>query len=87
MPGSIDMLETLILERRIRIHVNPALRSAVASATFDTSAAELHRFTKAKATARIDMAVALAMAVGAATARDRVEPLISIYSRPELWGA
>ncbi len=85
MPGSIDMLETLILERRIRFHVNPALRSAVASATFDTSAAELHRFTKAKSTARIDMAVALAMAVGAATARDRVEPLISIYSRPELW--
>jgi hypothetical protein len=30
----------------------------------------LRRFTKHKATARIDMAVALAMAVGAATARD-----------------
>ena len=37
MPGSVDELETLILEGRIRIHVNPALRSAVSSATFDKS--------------------------------------------------
>lgn len=69
MPGSIDTLETLILEKRIRVHVNPALQTAVASATFDTSPADLRRFTKHKSTARIDMAVALAMAVGAATAR------------------
>lgn len=69
MPGSIDELETLILEKRIRVHVNPALRTAVMAATFDRSPADLRRFTKSKATARIDMAVALAMAVGAATAR------------------
>lgn len=69
MPGSVDELETLIMEGRIRVHVNPALRSAVSSATFDTSPADLRRFTKHKATGRIDMAVALAMAVGAATAR------------------
>jgi phage terminase large subunit-like protein len=69
MPGSIDELETLILERRIRVHVNPALRSAVMAATFDRSPADLRRFTKHKATTRIDMVVALAMAVGAATAR------------------
>jgi len=69
MPGSVDELETLIMEGRIRVHVNPALQTAVASATFDTSPADLRRFTKHKATGRIDMAVALAMAVGAATAR------------------
>ena len=69
MPGSVDELETLIMEGRIRVHVNPALRTAVASATFDRSPSDLRRFTKHKATARIDMAVALAMAVGAATAR------------------
>ena len=73
MPGSIDQLETLILERRIRVHVNPALRSAVSSAAFERSPADLRRFTKQKATARIDMAVALAMAVGAATARGSVD--------------
>lgn len=69
MPGSVDELETLIMERRIRVHVNPALRSAVSSATFDRSPADLRRFTKHKSTGRIDMAVALCMAVGAATAR------------------
>lgn len=69
MPGSVDELETLILEGRIRVHVNPALRAAVMSATFERSPADLRRFTKQKAVARIDMAVALAMAVGAATAR------------------
>lgn len=75
MPGSIDELETLIFEKRIRVHVNPALQSAVMSATFDRSPADLRRFTKHKATGRIDMAVALAMAVGAATARyDGAEP-------------
>ncbi|WP_439150753.1 terminase large subunit [Sulfitobacter sp.] len=73
MPGSIDELETLILEGRIRVHVNPALRSAVSSATFDRSPADLRRFTKHKATGRIDMAVALAMAVGAATSRAQEE--------------
>lgn len=73
MPGSIDELETLIMEKRIRVHVNPALRSAVSSATFDRSPADLRRFTKHKATARIDLAVALAMAVGAATARNEHE--------------
>lgn len=73
MPGSIDTLETLILEQRIRVHVNPALRSAVSSATFDRSPADLRRFTKQKSTARIDMAVALAMGVGAATARSDIQ--------------
>jgi len=68
MPGSVDDLETLILEGRIRVHVNKALRSAVASATFNEGQDGQRRFTKAKATGRIDMAVALAMAVGAATA-------------------
>jgi phage terminase large subunit-like protein len=77
MPGSIDMLETLILERRIRIHCNPALRAAVFSTAFETSAAELRRFAKQKSTARIDMAVALAMGVGAATARG--DDMTSVY--------
>lgn len=67
MPDSVNAMEELILERRIRIAVNPALRSAVASAAFDTSPAGLRRFTKQKATGRIDLAVALAQAIGAAT--------------------
>jgi len=66
MPESITQFEALLLERRVRIALNPALRSAVASATFWTSPAGLRRFEKQRATSRIDMAVAAAMAVGAA---------------------
>jgi phage terminase large subunit-like protein len=66
MPGSIETLETLILEKRIRFHVSPALRSAVAGARFYTSPAGLRRFDKQKPGGRIDLLVALVMAVGAA---------------------
>ena len=66
MPESINYLEQLILENRIRIQVNPALRSAVFSSTFSVSPAGLRRFEKQRANARIDLAVAAAMAVGAA---------------------
>lgn len=82
MPGSVDELETLIMERRIRVHINPALQTAVMSATFDRSPADLRRFTKHKATGRIDMAVALAMAAGAATARSGEKPF-SPWDDPE----
>jgi phage terminase large subunit-like protein len=74
MPQSINTLETLILERRIRFHVNPALRSAVSSARFYTSPANLRRFEKQKPGGRIDLLVALTMAAGAATAVERVKP-------------
>jgi phage terminase large subunit-like protein len=66
MPGSIESLETLILEKRIRFHVNYALRSAVSAARFYSSPALLRRFDKARPGGRIDMLVALTMAVGAA---------------------
>lgn len=67
MPESINNFEQLLLEKRMRVAVNPALRSAVASSTFWTSPAGLRRFEKQRATGRIDLAVAGAMATGAAT--------------------
>ena len=70
MPGSINRLETLIVERRIRFHINKALRAAVASVAFAKGQDGQRRFTKRDSVRRIDMAVALAMAVGAATARE-----------------
>lgn len=66
MPGSVDMLETLVLEGRLRVEPNPALRSAVMSTAFEESPAGLRKFAKQRATKRIDMAVASAMAAGAA---------------------
>lgn len=74
MPGSIDNFERLLLERRLRIAVNPALRSAVDGATFWMSPAGLRRFEKQRATRRIDMAVAAAMGIGAATQALEGEP-------------
>lgn len=67
MPRSVDMFETLILEGRLRVFMNPVLRTAVAGATFWKSPAGLKRFMKDKATSRIDPAVAAAMAIGLAT--------------------
>ena len=66
MPQSVSQFEDLILEGRLRIEVNPALRSAVASACFWTSPAGLRRFEKQRATGRIDIALAATMAIGAA---------------------
>ena len=80
MPDSITQFEQLILEGRIRIQKNPALRSAVASSTFWTSPAGLRRFEKQRSNSRIDLAVAGAMAVGAAFGMQ--EPTVSPWEDP-----
>jgi len=74
MPGSLNMLETLILEKRITIHKNPVLISAFASAATEEDPFGNRWFSKRKATKRIDPLVALAMAVGAATADFKFTP-------------
>lgn len=66
MPDSIALIEQLIAERRLRIHVNPAFRAAMMAVAFRRSPLDLRRFEKAKAQARIDLAVAATQAVGAA---------------------
>ena len=69
MPDSINALEALILDGRLRVEVNPVLRSAAMSARFLESPTGQRRFDKQKAgRSRIDALVALTMAVGAATA-------------------
>lgn len=65
MPGSINALEELILDGRIRIKTSPVLTSCAASAMFDTDPQGNRKFAKQKSTGRIDGIVALAMAVGA----------------------
>ena len=74
MPGSLAELEQLILEGRIRIQRSPPLISACMAATTETDPLMGNRWlSKRKATRRIDMVVALAMAVGAATANLKVD--------------
>ena len=68
MPGSLAELETLMLEGRIRIRRSPVAISAIMGAMIESDAFGNRWFSKRKATTRIDPLVALAMAVGAATA-------------------
>lgn len=66
MPGSLAALETLILEKRIRIRRSPPTISAIMSAAVESDPFDNRWFSKRKATNRIDAVVALAMSVGAA---------------------
>ena len=66
MPGSLNALETLILEGRIRLMSNPVLVSACMSAATEHDPFDNRWFVKSKSTQRIDALVALTMAVGVA---------------------
>lgn len=80
MPGSIKEFEALIFEKRMRIRRSPVIISAIMSAALERDPLfDNYWFSKRKATNRIDPVVALAMAIGAATAN--VAPLTgpSIY--------
>lgn len=83
MPDSIDQFENLVLEKRMRIAVNPALRSAIACTALWLSPAGLRRISKQKATGRIDLAAAAVMAVGAAMADDELQGPRSPWDDPD----
>lgn len=68
MPGSVNEIENLILQKRIRIQRNPVMISAIMSAALEKDPFDNRWFSKRKAVNRIDPLVALAMAIGAATA-------------------
>jgi phage terminase large subunit-like protein len=74
MPGSVDALETLILERRIRLRRSPVLIAAMMSAAVEHDAFDNRWFSKRRATNRIDALVALTMAAGKATAGADPQP-------------
>lgn len=66
MPASVREVEDAILEGRIRIRRNPVLISAMMSAVTDEDRWGNRWLAKERAVNKIDCAVALAMAVGAA---------------------
>lgn len=66
MAPAIQALEGMILNKTLRIHRNPVLTWNAASAVIEEDAAANRKFTKRKATGRIDGIVALTMAIGAA---------------------
>lgn len=66
MPGSVRELEDAMLEGRIRLRRNPVLISAMMSAVTDEDRWGNYWLAKERAVNKIDAAVALAMAIGAA---------------------
>lgn len=68
MPGSVRDLEDAILEGRIRLKRNPVLISAMMSAVTDEDRWGNHWLAKERAVNKIDAAIALCMALGAAAA-------------------
>lgn len=66
MPASVNALENLILEGRIRIRSSPVVIAAMMSAAIERDAFDNRWFSKRRATNRIDPLVALTMAVGVA---------------------
>jgi phage terminase large subunit-like protein len=83
MPRSVEKLEEAILQGRLRVRANPVLFWCASSAVIESDPKGNRIFSKRRATGRIDGVVALAMAVGAATAHSTV--VSSIYNDPSAW--
>lgn len=67
MPGSIREVESLLIDGRLRLRSNPLLMTALMATTFSVPDVLGNKFiVKDNANRRIDAAVALCMAVGAA---------------------
>lgn len=67
MPGSVRILEELLLEKRIRLKRNPVLISAMMSSVIEEDKWGNHWLAKTRSINKIDAAVALCMAIGAAS--------------------
>lgn len=77
MPGSVREMEDALLEGRIRLKKNPVLISAMMSAVTDEDRWGNHWLAKERAVNKIDAAVALCMALGAATNVPKVEEFVT----------
>jgi phage terminase large subunit-like protein len=71
MPGSVRIMEDALLEGRVRLLRNPALISAIMSAVTEEDRWNNRWLSKAKSVNKIDMIIAILMAIGAATAMER----------------
>lgn len=79
MSAAVEELEAAILNGKLRIRTNPVMRWNVSSAVLEEDPAGNRKFTKRKATGRIDGVVALAMAVKLASERPVIQP--SVYEQ------
>lgn len=79
MPSSLKILEEAILERRIRFRNNPVLIMAMMSAVPEHDPWGNYWLSKRKSNNRIDAAVSICMAIGAATGQKPVEPSYQMF--------
>lgn len=82
MPHSIELLEGLVLEGKLRVHFNPCLRWNSSNAVLQTDAKNNRIFTKSRSTGRIDGLVALAMSVGLAFNDTEAENIDDFLNAP-----
>lgn len=79
MSPALRELESLLLARKLCHGGHPVLTMCAANAVVETDPAGNRKFTKAKATGRIDGMVALAMAVGCMPAEVQTEPEYQMF--------
>lgn len=79
MTPAVECIENLILNGKLRVHYNPVLRWNAASAVTVEDDAGGRKFSKRKATGRIDGIVALTMAIGACNASNGFSVIGSDY--------
>lgn len=77
MPMSVRQVEELLMQGRLRLKRNPVLISAMMSAVTDEDRWGNYWLAKERAVNKIDCAVALCMAVGAALAMEGVGPTVT----------
>lgn len=82
MPGSLRLLEDALLEGRIRLKRNPVLISAIMSAVTETDKWDNRWLAKQRSSNKIDAAVALCMAMGAAMAGESMAAPVSPWDDP-----
>lgn len=81
MPGSVRLLEDALSEGRIRIVDNPVLVSAMMSAVIEEDKWGNHWLAKTRSINKIDAAIALAMAMGAANVAATKKKLVLAVAR------
>jgi phage terminase large subunit-like protein len=80
MSPALRALESLLLARKLQHGDHPVLTMCSANAVVVRDPAENRKFTKAKATGRIDGMVALAMAVGVASGTQVAAPKYQLFT-------
>lgn len=84
MAPAVENMEALVVDKKLRVQRNPVLRWNVSSVVTEEDPAGNRKFTKRKATGRIDGIVALAMA--AQTANQAPEDKEIVYASGQMYG-